>query len=266
MSSLLRNVIAGAGRRRGGGVYDADATAYIAAVETNDGASLETGVKDAYNAFIIDSKADGNWNAMKACCLMLGARTVAGALTPLYGTGPTNYGFVSGDYDREEGLIGNGSSKYLDSNRGNTADPQDNQAFWMAISTAPSTGSLRGHMGIGAGDSGSSNMGQSSAQSFFRSRNSASDTLATGGATGLVGVSRTSSANFQIRSDGSTSTITRTSQTPLSGNFYIYVRNGGAGAFSDGRYYAYGIGEGVYDFGLLETRLAALKAAIAATL
>jgi hypothetical protein len=41
------------------------------------------------------------------------------------GTAPTNFNFVSGDYNRKTGLVGDGSTKYLDSNRAGNADPQN---------------------------------------------------------------------------------------------------------------------------------------------
>ena len=72
----------------GGGVaYDTDAAAYITAVETADGQALETAVADAINAFVVGCKADGIWDAIKASCIMAGARTLNGALVPLVGLG-----------------------------------------------------------------------------------------------------------------------------------------------------------------------------------
>jgi hypothetical protein len=96
---------------------DPDALAYIAAVETADGATLEDGVKSAINNFVGGCKSDGIWSAIKASCVLAGARTITGALTPLVGTAPTPVSFVSGDYNRKTGLIGNTSTKYLNSNR-----------------------------------------------------------------------------------------------------------------------------------------------------
>jgi len=59
----------------GGGGYDTDAQAYITAVETADSASLETGVKDAINSFVVYCKAQGIWTAINASCILAGART-----------------------------------------------------------------------------------------------------------------------------------------------------------------------------------------------
>jgi hypothetical protein len=109
------------------GVTDPDAGAYIAAVEAADGQLLEFGVGKAINDFVVGCKQDKIWDAIKASCILAGARTLNGALVPLAGTAPTNFNFVSGDYNRKTGLVGDGSSKYLNSNRNNNADPQDSQ-------------------------------------------------------------------------------------------------------------------------------------------
>jgi hypothetical protein len=77
---------------------DSDAAAYIAAVEAADGQSLEVDVKTAINNFIVGCKADGIWTALKASCILSGARTLSGALVPLVGTAPTNFNFW-GDAD-----------------------------------------------------------------------------------------------------------------------------------------------------------------------
>jgi hypothetical protein len=80
----------------------------------------------------------GRSHAIKAACLLCGARTLAGALVPLVGAAPTNNNFVDADYNRETGLKGNGSTKYLDSGRANNDDPQDdnhNSAFITQSST-----------------------------------------------------------------------------------------------------------------------------------
>jgi len=93
--------------------YDTNASAYIDAVEVADGQALETATRYAINDFVIGCKNDGIWNAIKASCILAGARTLAGALVPLVGTAPTNFNFVSGDYNRETGLTGNASNKAL---------------------------------------------------------------------------------------------------------------------------------------------------------
>jgi hypothetical protein len=79
---------------------------------------------DAINRFIVDAKSLGVYDALKASCVMAGWDSLAGALTPLAGTAPTNNGFLAADYDRGTGLKGDGTS-YLDSGRANNADGQN---------------------------------------------------------------------------------------------------------------------------------------------
>jgi hypothetical protein len=88
--------------------FDPDAAAYLRAVEAADGQALETPVKRAVDDFFRGTKADGIWDAIKASCILCGARTLAGALVPLVGTAPTNNNFVDADYNRETGLSGMG--------------------------------------------------------------------------------------------------------------------------------------------------------------
>jgi len=124
------------------GLTEPEAVSYVAAVEAADGQELEFGVARAINDFVVGCKNDGIWDAIKASCILAGARTLAGALVPLVGTAPTNYNFVAGDYDRETGLVGDGSTKYLDSNRNNNADPQDNKhlaVYCSSVTTIPPT-------------------------------------------------------------------------------------------------------------------------------
>jgi hypothetical protein len=67
--------------------FDPDAAAYLRAVEAADGQALETPVKRAVDDFFKGCKADGTFGALKAACLLCGARTLAGALVPLVGYG-----------------------------------------------------------------------------------------------------------------------------------------------------------------------------------
>ncbi|MEO1003547.1 MAG: hypothetical protein AAFX65_10615 [Cyanobacteria bacterium J06638_7] len=72
-----------------------EALAWIAAVEAADGQALEPAVAAAMAAFF-------DWRVPYggACCLLKGARTLAGALTPLIGPAPTAVDVSGGDYTR----------------------------------------------------------------------------------------------------------------------------------------------------------------------
>ena len=74
------------------GGLDPDAAAYIAAVEAADGQMLEPALVTAYNEFFIGCKADAsplagvsNFDAIKASCILAGARTLAGGACAVEG-------------------------------------------------------------------------------------------------------------------------------------------------------------------------------------
>jgi hypothetical protein len=246
---------------------DTDAQAYVNAVEVADGQRIEDPVRFAINNFVIGCKADGIWTAIKASCILAGARTLTGALVPLVGTAPTNFNFVSGDYNRKTGLVGNGSTKYLDSNRNNNADPQDSNHNASWISTVPTVGVSI--MGVGdGGTNGANNLLTSTTAHSIRSRNSTQVVLSgTTPATNFFGFSRSSSASFNARSLGSTSNNTQTSQSLAAGNVFIYTRNlaGTPSPYSNARLAFYSIGESL-SLALLDTRATDLINAIGAAI
>jgi hypothetical protein len=130
---------------------DADAEAYLLAVEAADGQQLEQTVGDAIDAFVVGCKADGIWAALKASCLLAGARTLSGALVPLVGTAPTPVSFVSGDYNRTTGLLGNGTTKFINSNRSNEADPRNSKHLCVFMSQHSTRDANRYAISQGAG-------------------------------------------------------------------------------------------------------------------
>jgi hypothetical protein len=251
---------------------DPDAAAYIAAVEAADTQALEPAVRTAINDFVVGCKADGIWAAIKASCILAGARTLTGALVPLVGAAPTNVGglFVSGDYNRKTGLVGNGSTKYLNSNRSQTADPQNSHHLAVHVTT---TGS---GVVIGANaDIGDSQVSLGAASVWpFRSRIGAFTTPAQGtrsaaNATGFIAMSRSSSASFISRLSSVDETITSTSATPLTGNIGVFARirtdASTVDSYSAARLAFYSIGESI-NLALLDARVTALINAIAAAI
>jgi hypothetical protein len=257
-------------KRRFEDLEDPAATAYLNAVEAADGQALETGVREAVDKFVKGCKADGIWSAIKASCILAGARTLNGALVPLVGSAPTNIGgnFSSGDYNRESGLKGNGSSKLLDSNRNNNADPQDSHhlAAWVSEVDTTVTGNPA-VLGTGGASSGESVIGYSTADGglyFFRSRSS----LHVVGSlvakqTGLHAISRTSSTNVNINLPGHTSSATLTSQTPRSSTIKVFGRE--TTPNWNGRIAFYSTGESL-NLALLDSRLTTLLADLAAAI
>ena len=254
-----------------GVTYDADAAAYIAAVEAADGQALETAVKDAINAFVVGCKTDGTWNAIKASCILAGARTLAGALVPLVGAAPTNVGFPAGSYNRKTGLLGNGASYYLDSNRNNNADPQNSQHMACWVSSAPVGGTFPMYIGTGDTIAGTNNLGVGRASNFIfaRSRSGTADTIASAGtSTGFIGTNRASSASYVIRVNNANTTFSGTSDLPLNRSLLVFAvtNNGGSpDLYSSARLALYSIGESL-DLALLDARVAALINALAAAI
>ncbi len=212
--------------------YDADALSHIEAVEIADGQSLEPAIKWARNEFFLGLKATAapidatNWDAIAAgiACLTSGARTIAGALVPLKSTMPTpsNVGFVSGDYHRNTGLKGNGSSKYLDQNRTISGDLLDNHHQSVWVSSVVNNLS-RGLIGSGTGQNGATCL---LSQGAARSRSSSAAFPTAGVAGKLVGCSRSSSANVVLRSAGISNTATLASVQLPTGSSHVFSRGG----------------------------------------
>jgi len=244
---------------------DADARAYLAAVRQADGANLEPAVAKAISDFVIGCKTDGIWNAIKASCILMGARTLSGALTPLKGGAPTNVSnnFVSGDYNRKTGLVGDASTKYLASGRNNNSDPQDNKHI-SSYKTVQSSGNggLIGTNGTGNGRSWLFNsLGASG--STLRINASSSVVGLTFAATGFMGATRNASGTLTHRISAASTSVSSTSATPDAQEIDVF-RAAGA-QYTDARLAFYSIGENV-DLALLDTRVSSLYTAIGAAI
>ena len=234
----------------GGGGYDSDAQAYITAVETADGLALETAVKDAINAFVVGCKADGIWNAIKASCILAGARTLNGALVPLAGTAPTNNNFVAGDYNRKTGLKGNESTKYLDSNRSDNADPQNSLHVAGFLTTVG-----KNFISAVGSSTGRSSLGEAAARN--RSTSTIAGSIAANNS--LTGHSRSSSSTFARYVNGISTEQSVASETPVGINHFIFARNNGgvADTLASHGLAFYSIGESL-DLALLDARVTTL--------
>jgi hypothetical protein len=251
---------------------DADAVAYIAAVEAADGQALETATRMAINSFVKGCKNDGIWTAIKASCILAGARTRLGALTPLAGTAPTSFNFVDGDYNRKTGLVGDrtlvgASIKYIDSNRASNADPQDNHHLSLYATqyvVPPNNGFFIGAgltangttMIVGrTGDTGS-RMRSSTFNSGF-----SQPTVPT-----LIGVSRAQSSSYAYRINQSQTSVSQSSNGVLSNNTFVFAANSsGPVEPTNARLAFYSIGESL-DLALLDTRVTDLINAFAAAI
>jgi hypothetical protein len=250
---------------------DTDAQAYVNAVEVADGQRIEDPVRFAINNFVIGCKADGIWTAIKASCILAGARTLTGALIPLAGAAPTNVSFVSGDYNRKTGLVGNGSTKNLNSNRNNNADPQNSKHLATYITTANTVNSgLPMLVGYGI-DSGNFNGSQlfinPGGPAVVGKINSTTPNTISGTALNFVGASRSISTEENVRALGSTLTTSSNSLSVVSGNIRVFATGFGASVanYTNARLAFYSIGESV-DLALLDTRVTTLINAFAAAI
>jgi hypothetical protein len=246
---------------RPGFQFDADASTYIEAVEAADTQALETGVRYAINDFVIGCKQDGIWSAIKASCILAGARTLDGALVPLTGTAPTNNNFVSGDYNRKTGLAGNGSNKYLISNRYSNSDPQNSHHMAVYKAAGSGNGNLIGQSGSPL----ARDLIDYNSQWRFNSRSVSSVTNAAAATTnGFIGLSRSSSSTIYTRIGGAIASQLVGSSAPDAIPIYVFSR--GVNDFpTASRLSFYSIGESL-DLAALDTRVSALITAIGAAI
>ena len=163
--------------------------------------------------------------------------------------------------------MGNGSSKYLDSNRANDEDPQNDQHMAIYVATAHS-----GVSGVFIGcseptASGATHIGSNpvAGTMFSRNRNDVSDRIGSSSQTGFIGVSRALSSGYGFRFAAATSSVTQTSQVPSADNIGVFFRIGASTGYTNARLAFYSIGESL-DLALLDTRVTNLINAYAAAI
>jgi hypothetical protein len=257
------------------GTDDTDAAAYIAAVEAADEIAspgvggLETATKVAIHSFVKGCKNDGIWDAIKASCILAGARTLAGALVPLVGDAPTNVGgnFVTGDYDRKTGLKGDGSTKSLDSNRLCSSDAIDNHHQSVFIATINTVNTAFSHNYIGA-------VAASNVRGLVTLSSTGQHAVVSNGTTveafestppvaGFFGYRRNNNSNFNARLENENFSSSNVGVADISNSVFVFQR--GDGRHINGRISFYSIGESL-DLALLDTRVSALITAIGAAI
>lgn len=160
-----------------------------------------------------------------ACQLWMGTG-YAGRAVPLvdgYAV-PTFFNFVEGDYDILTGLKGDGVSKYVDTNRGNAADPQNDHSMGVWLTGNNSGGTFPAIMGAGGGDTGASLITLTS----NRSRTATASLWSTPGL-GLVGISRAASGAYTARASQTSAIVSRTSDSPLAYTLKVFATTNNAG-------------------------------------
>jgi hypothetical protein len=195
------------------------------------------------------------------------------------GGAPTNNNFVSADYDRETGLVGDGSTKYLDSNRADNADPQNSAHLSVYVSTADTAGANTYRAYAGAGNNLNSFRvlyrynafagagGLSSVSAYNRGGFSRLD-IAGKDSTGFIATNRASSAEFTGRAaQTNAGPLSNTSSAASSINVVIFAENanGLVSSRSNARLSFYSIGESL-DLAALDTRVSNLITAIGAAI
>jgi hypothetical protein len=236
---------------------DPDALAWRAAVIAA-GSSVDGGVVTAVSRFVKGCKADGIWDAMKSVVLLAGADTLAGALAPLKGTAPTSYNFVSGDYSKTSGLVGNGSTKYLDSNRAGNADPQDDNHMAMWVSDVGTT-ATQSFVGSVATVETYFFKNSSGGTGYLNNNASTGVTAQYPGNGSLLGMSRSQASEFLVRLNGAIVTRVSASTGVNSIDAFVFARNSNGTALGhvDSTLAFYSIGESL-DLALLDARVSAL--------
>ena len=246
--------------------YDSDALVYINAVEAADGQALEGSVKDAYNTFVVGCKSDGIWSAIKASCIMAGARTLSGALVPLVGIAPSGFNLASGTYSRVTGLQGDGAAMYLNSNRLSSADPQNNRHIAVFVTTGDTRSTVAAYIGGGAsGYAGILRNSTTNSLSLYVSNDLIGIIMPSqGNTTGLKGVVRSSTTTISGRSGGvvavSGNIASRADTSSRTINVFSQLYTS-VSAYSNSRMSYYSIGE-YLDLNKLDARVSGLMVAI----
>lgn len=218
---------------------------------------------NAIDTFVRGCKTDGTWDAIKACCIMAAWDGLTGALYPLKGPAPTNVNFTSSDYNRETGLKGNGSNKYLHSNRNNNDDPQDNKH--IAVYGGDCTNNSIQLSTVTVNTNGDSYLYRTSANATCKINTQGNNNVSLGSTwsgDSLYGTSRNSSTTVTSRKDGVSGSHSSTSRSPLDSNLRVF---GAASLLSNARLSFYSIGEDL-DLALLDARVSTLMTDIGAAI
>ena len=251
-------------------LFDPDARDYILRVEAADGERLESQVRGAINDFVLGCKADGIWTSLVTSCIMAGARTVAGAITPLVGNAPTNNNFVAGDYSRTLGLLGNGTNKYLATgyNNNDTTNFPQNDSHISCYISQTQTNAIGVFIGTTISIGGRLSLHHSTAtQIAARNRATGASTF-TVSPIGFQGNTRNNSVNwfrrFTVSAGVQDVTVTANSGTPANDLLGVFAAGSGT-QLSASRMSFYSMGKSL-SIPNLDTRVTTLINAIASAL
>jgi len=245
------------------GSYDADAQAYITAVEVADGQALETVYRDALNDFVVGCKADGIWAALGTCVIMAGARTISGALKALKGPPPQNNNFVAGDFSRTTGLRGDNATKQLITTLNSNQGVLNSNHYSVNITLTPSL-NFKTYIAENENQGHRNWVDRSGLINGVRVRNQSNgfnETSFTGwDGLGYLGASRDNATTYQVYANGTANTITSASGTLGNNRGAVFSRFGVD--YTDARMSWYSLGTSINQ-AQLSARLATLMAVIA---
>lgn len=245
--------------------FDFEARDYVLRLEAYEGEQLESGVRIEINKFISGLKADNIWNKINDGFLMAGPRTHSGILIPLKNGGKTgiNYNFTSSDYSRKSGLLGDGSSKYIDTQHNANFETTGSQHIATYITK---TGSSISQYYFGAGiqsQTGSSAIYASGSSALFlKSRASGIDSYQyLSPRTGFMCISRYNTGVWVARNDIFETPFIYVENGSQNSNIYLFANNNanlGAGtpeSYSDARIAFYSVGTNLDLMSLYRSRI-----------
>jgi hypothetical protein len=157
--------------------------------------------------------------------------------------------------------VGNGSSKYLNSNRNNNADPRNSNHNAAYVTN---TGAIGGTVIAGGVNStGDNYIDFISTLGAARHANRHPTNQTNGNySVGFLGTSRSNSGFYSYRVPGASGDRSIASEAPSSTIVTVFARAAGTAAFSDHRLSFYSIGESL-DLALLDARVTTLMNALA---
>ena len=225
---------------------------------------------NAINSFVKGCKTDGTWDAIKACCIMAAWDGLDGALYPLKGPAPTNFNFVAADYNRETGLVGDGSTKYLNSNRNNNADPQNSKhiSVWASQLSSPTAFSIYVNSSVGTASGRSFILRGQYSGTILAGVNAVGTSTNISASVGFIGASRGSPTQETIRVSGVNYTQSSSSSLlAVDEPIGIFARSTGTTPppYGTPRISFYSIGESL-DLALLDNRVSTLMTDIGAAI
>jgi len=249
-----------------GPTYDPLATTWLNTVESADGQVYgNTAAADALNQFVLDIKATYSMSLFHQILVLAGPRTPAGCCINLTGgTNGVNKDFVGigTDLVRQTGLLGDGTSKRINSQLPHSTSPQNSISAGSRI-TESHTAGIRAFLGAGGGTGVATHItGTTGTPGDIRTQCQASSSVLAGIAnttyTGFAGINRTVGTEYNRRFNSATVTETVNSAVPTADELQYFCRGSNAvpERFSNSR-------QAVVFFGLgLTAGLAPLETAI----